>query len=79
MTQIELLNLQCRSGAAESLAETTLLAKPVWTTPIASGLMQRIEPFIVLQSSPRLRYLTPGEQRVMKQALIASTRLISRG
>ena len=79
MTQIELMGLRSRSGYSETLAERILSANAIWTTPMVTALRQTVDPFIVFQPDAPVQYLIQGEQRVMKKALLRSTRLISRG
>ena len=79
MAEIAFLGVRARSGYSDMLGEAFFLGNPAWTTPNASGLKQTVDPFIVFQPGPPVRYLTQGEQRVMKEALIRSTRLVSRG
>ena len=79
MAEIELLGLRARSGYSDMLGEALLLDHLAWTTPNAGGVKQTVDPFIILHLGPPVRYLTQGEQRVMKKALLRSTRLVSQG
>lgn len=77
MTQVG-IGIRSRTGNSEALAETTSL--PVkWTEPVDLALTSFVDPFIHFEARPLVRYLTRSEQRIMKKALLSSTRLISQG
>jgi hypothetical protein len=76
---IELLGMGSRSGCSEALAEGVMPTDVRWTAPMASSLRQAIDPFIAMPVGSQVRYLTRSEQRIMKRALLRSTRLVSRG
>jgi len=79
MTEVT-IGIRSRSGSSEALAETTPLPDTVkWTAPAGSGLKSFVDPFILFEARPLVRYLTRSEQRIMKRALLSSTRLISQG
>jgi hypothetical protein len=79
MTQVG-IGIRSRTGNSEALAETTSLLNPVkWTEPVDSALTSFVDPFIHFEARPLVRYLTRSEQRIMKKALLSSTRLISQG
>lgn len=69
-------NVYARTGNSETLKECLFIKHPSWVHPIVEGLHYITNAFMNVNAPQNTRHLDASEQRVMKNALYRSARLL---